>query len=281
MSRLLVGFDSAWTATNAGGLVAVIQRDSGVFEYIEPPKIADFPQAAAAIRGWQCATQPDQTLILIDQPTIVQNPSGQRPVENIVSAAVSRRYGGMQPSNTGRAGMFDGSAPIWPFLADFGGASPLEKLDSPTCVLECYPVLSIIARSWCLPDSLRATGRLPKYNPASRRRFKQDDWDYLCNRLAQDFARRGLEPLAEWMESITGCAPKKALQDRLDACICLLVAIALASGEPMLAVGEQVSGLIVAPYSAALGTELKERCESTQRDPAVWVRQFFFAPSFS
>jgi hypothetical protein len=59
-------------------------------------------------------------LILLDQPMIVTNSTGQRPVEKIVGSAVSLRYGGMQPANTSRAEMFGPAAPLWPFLSRFG-----------------------------------------------------------------------------------------------------------------------------------------------------------------
>ena len=64
---------------------------------------------------------PTSTIILLDQPTIVKNLTGQRPVENIVGSAISRRRGGMQPANTSKENMFGKDAPIWPFLTRFGG----------------------------------------------------------------------------------------------------------------------------------------------------------------
>jgi predicted RNase H-like nuclease len=107
---------------------------------------------------------PDSTLILLDQPTIVCNPQGQRPVEGIVSSAVSARLGGMQPASISRAEMFGLNAPVWPFLRRFGGpANPLSPAGA-TLVFETYPVLLLIALAWMLPDS-RMRGRLPKYNP--------------------------------------------------------------------------------------------------------------------
>ena len=72
---------------------------------------------------------PTATIVLLDQPTIVNNTTGQRPVENIVASAVSLRYGGMQPANTSKEEMFGTKAPMWKFLARFGGpADPLEPI---------------------------------------------------------------------------------------------------------------------------------------------------------
>jgi len=105
MTTLLIGFDSAWTASNAGALAAVVQNDDSSYTELGPPVIADFDRAAQLIQGWRQERKPDRVLILIDQPTIVPNATGQRPVENTVSSAISKRRGGMQPANTGRAGM--------------------------------------------------------------------------------------------------------------------------------------------------------------------------------
>ena len=129
MATLLVGFDSAWTRTNSGALVGALLLDDGTFHDLGPPRVVDYPQAQAAILKWQAERVPMSTIILLDQPTIVENPTGQRIVENIVGSTVSRRSGGMQPANTSRKEMFGRDAPIWPFLMRFGGpANPLEPV---------------------------------------------------------------------------------------------------------------------------------------------------------
>ena len=64
---------------------------------------------------------------------------------------------------------------VWAFLSQFGGAAdPLQPLTN-AAVFETYPVLSMIAFNWTLPD-VRVTGRLPKYNPARRKTFSISDW---------------------------------------------------------------------------------------------------------
>src|SRR6185295_8831374 len=129
MTTLLVGFDSAWTRTHRGALAGVLRLDDGSFRQLGPPQVADFPEAEVVILGWQAEHEPVATVILLDQPTIVGNEKGQRPVDNIVGSPVSLRYGGMQPANTGKANMFGTDAPVWPFLERFGGpADPLGPL---------------------------------------------------------------------------------------------------------------------------------------------------------
>lgn len=119
------------------------------------------------------------------------SPAGQRPVENLVGSPVSRRYGGMQPANTARREMFGQDAPVWPFLARFGGpANPLGPLTG-TSVIETYPVLAMIALGWTLRDS-RPTGRLPKYNPDRQKTFSISDWRHVCQLASSAFRERGL-----------------------------------------------------------------------------------------
>ena len=147
MTTLLVGFDSAWTPNNSGALVGVLHSDDGTFHDLGPPQIVDYPQAEGVILKWQAEQVPTATIVLLDQPTIVKNAAGQRPVENIVGSAVSLRYGGIQPANTSKEEMFGKEAPIWPFLTRFSGpADPLEPV-ADTRVFETYPVLAMIALS--------------------------------------------------------------------------------------------------------------------------------------
>jgi len=270
MTRLLVGFDSAWTAGNSGGLVGTVCQGVDGYEDLGNPVPANFQEAGRTIRKWQDKHGPSETIILIDQPTVVRNTAGQRPVKNLAASPVSLRYGGMQPANTARMGMFDANAPVWPFLQQFGGPTdPLSQAKG-TQVFETYPVLAIIALGWTLPDT-RPTGRLPKYNPA-RRTFSQEDWNHLCALTARQFSERGLENIAAWINSKSKPKPTKRDQDGLDACLCLLVAINFAEGKSCLMVGRHESGSIIVPYSSSLRDELVARCIKTTRDPDAWVK---------
>jgi predicted RNase H-like nuclease len=95
MSTLLVGFDSAWTPNNSGALVGVLRVADGGFHELGMPMVANYTYAERVVRDWQLEWKPTATVQLLDQPTIVKNVTGQRPVENIVCGAVSRRYGGI------------------------------------------------------------------------------------------------------------------------------------------------------------------------------------------
>jgi len=273
MTTLLVGFDSAWTPTNSGALVGVLRADDGAFQELGSPQVVNYCQAECTILEWQAQHKPASTIVMLDQPTIVKNAEGQRPVENLVGSPVSLRYGGMQPANTTRKDMFGKDAPVWRFLIRFGGpADPLEPMAG-TRVFETYPVLAMIALGWTLPDS-RPAGRLPKYNP-ERSTFSTSDWRHVCQLASAAFSERGLPGLVGWLNNAAGStAPRKSDQDGLDACVCLLAAMYLAELKECLMVGNLDTGYIVVPYGEGLRGELECRCKQTGRGPAEWVRRF-------
>ena len=273
MAILLVGFDSAWTPGKRGAIVAAIQGDDGSFLDLGDPQSADFHEAESAIRKWQYEQSPASTMILLDQPTIVSNSTGQRPVENIVGSCISLRRGGMQPANSARADMFGAGAPVWTFLAKFGGvADPLGLTSFEDVVLETYPVLAIIALGWLREDS-RIAGRLPKYNPARAKSFSLEDWQYLCGETSRAFRERSLFGVARWIDEVRDRErPRKADQDGLDACLCLLVALHIVERGDCLMVGNYQTGYILVPHCPDLQEELAARCIVTARSAPDWVR---------
>lgn len=204
----------------------------------------------------------------------MKNASGQRPVENLVGSAVSRRYGGMQPANTAKKEMFGQDAPVWRLLTRFGGpANPLGPLTR-TCVLETYPVLAMIALGWTLRDS-RPGGRLPKYNAERKKAFSISDWQRVCQLASSAFRERGVSGVARWLDDAKRSnAPRKSDQDGQDACVCLLVALYLVETRECLMVGNLDTGYIIVPYEKSLAEELQARCKQTRRAPSGWVRSF-------
>jgi predicted RNase H-like nuclease len=275
MTTLLVGFDSAWTRAKIGAIVGAVLHDDGTVTELGPPRGVQFDDATVIIREWQATRSVSSTLVLLDQPTIVVNEVGQRPVEHIVSPSVSRRRGGMQPANRGRADMFGPAAPIWEFLAAFGGAADPFGDAQCTRVLETYPVLAIIAVGWALQDEERPAGRLPKYNPERRKTFAIADWAHVCRTTSTKLAAEGAPELAAWAETAaTKVKPMKSDQDQLDACVCLVSALHLAKRRDCLFVGCCTTGYIVVPDSETLRMELEHRCVELGRESARWVRVF-------
>lgn len=274
MTILLVGFDSAWTTSKSGALVGVLQLDDGTFNELGLPRTVNYREAEDVILQWQAEHAPTVTIVLLDQPTIVKNVGGQRPVENLVGSPVSLRYGGMQPANTAKEEMFGSKAPVWPFLTRFGGpADPLKPVVD-TGVFETYPVLAMIALGWTLPDH-RVAGRLPKYNPTRKKTFSNSDWQDVCELTSIAFHERGLMGIVAWIDGAgRNTSPRKREQDGLDACLCLLVALYLAERKDCLLVGDLQTGYIVVPYGAGLRAELDVRCNQTGLAPSKWVRAF-------
>ena len=266
-SALLVGFDSAWTEGKRGAIVGVLRARHGGLTDLGAPELARFPEAAERIRAWQAEHRPDRTIIMLDQPTIVPNSSGQRPVENLVCSPIIRRKSAVQPANTGRLGMFDASAPVWWFLEEFGGAADPRAPLGTTVVFETYPALALIARGW-----LTEEGRLPKYNPGRRKAFRAQDWRSVCTRTAEECRRWGVPSVAAWLDNAAVTEkPRKPDQDMVDACICLLVALHFAGERDSLMVGDMASGYMVVPYEQRLRQDLEDRCLATKRNPSDWV----------
>jgi predicted RNase H-like nuclease len=271
-ATLLVGFDSAWTAINSGALVGVLHVDDGTLQGLGEPQIVDYRKAESVILKWQDEWEPTATIVPLDQPTIVKNAAGSRPVEKVVGSPVGLRYGGMQPANTSREEMFGKEAPVWRFLTRFGGAADPREPVAGTRVIETYPVLAMIALRWILPDS-RAAGRLPKYNPQRKKTFSILDWRHVCDKLLAAFGGRGLTGIVQWINHAAhNPSPRKCDQDGLDACLCLLVALYFAERKECLMVGDLQTGYIVVPHSPGLRTELDARCNLTGRVPSEWVR---------
>jgi predicted RNase H-like nuclease len=273
-TTLLVGFDSAWTPNNSGAIAGLVMQSAGTVLESGLPEIVSYSEAERLILDWQRQYTPDRTLILLDQPTIVINAAGQRPVEGIVSSLVSRRLGGMQPANQARLDMFGTAAPVWPFLKRFGGAADPLRLIGEDHVIETYPVLALIALGWLLPGR-GGCGTLPKYNPQRTKTFSWSDWKFVCESASRFFASHSAPGLAAWLtEAANNPGPRKSDQDRLDACLCLIVAMWLHHGRECLMAGNTASGYIVVPHEPSVLSELAARCQKTGLLPGEWTRVF-------
>jgi predicted RNase H-like nuclease len=121
--------------------------------------------------------------------------------------------------------MFDDAAPIWRFLAELGGTEDPEAARTAQDGLfyfEVFPALAVAS----IGNSF--FGRLagPRYNPARRKTFRMADWHCVCAAVANDARRIGCDALAEWCDDLGSIQrPVKADQDRMDAAICLLIAL--------------------------------------------------------
>ena len=116
MSEAFVGFDSAWSGKN-GGIAWASFRGSRLQDFGEP-KPANFEEAACIIETLRAEHR--YVLIALDQPTLVPNETGSRPVERVAASLVSTLKSGIQYANRGREKLFGAYAPIWEFLERLG-----------------------------------------------------------------------------------------------------------------------------------------------------------------
>lgn len=243
-----IGFDSAWTDNpRAPGAIAALSVLDGRSDEFQPPRLASFRQALDFIRSLQ--SQSGVTLVALDQPTIVPNGSRMRPVERTAASLVSWMGGGVQPANRGRRGMFCDASPIWRFLDELAADENPEDARTARSglhIIEVFPALA-------LPSlDLRFFGRLkaPRYNPSRRKTFRLDDWRMVAYAAERRFGELGLLGPAAWCrEASSLSSPRKADQDRLDAMLCLYIAIhwRLARRSASIVLGDIKNGYMVLP----------------------------------
>lgn len=251
MREAFIGFDSAWTDNrrNPGAICALI-LDDGQPPVFRPPSLVTFDQATEFVlrTSFGC----DYALIAIDQPTVVPNEQGMRPVERVVASLISRLKGGVQPARRSGLGasMFGDGAPIWSFLDRIGATQdPMAARDAVagTFVMEVFPALALPA----IIPAIWERGHGAKYNPKARL-FRPSDWPLVCLGVAAHASAIGRLEIARCAELLaTVAAPKKGDQDRLDALICLLIGLGWRHlpAEDGLLLGDLDGGYIVTPVS--------------------------------
>lgn len=221
---VVVGFDSAWTdSPKAPGAICAMGFDAEGVPAFTQPQLATFSQALEFINHARQAYS--LCLVALDQPTIVPNEAGCRPVDRIAGSLISFIGGGVQPANTSKRGMFCDSAPIWTFKHALGAREDPEASRSAQAglfLIEVFPALALPAFRESFAQRLGG----PKYNPARRRSFKIADWHAVALTVAETAHRLGVPKLADWARDLSEeRTPRKAEQDLLDSAICLLVGL--------------------------------------------------------
>lgn len=102
-STSIIGFDSAWTdQVKAPGAASIIRLvGDGPTEFV-PPRLSSFAQALSIIEAERLDY--DRCFIALDQPTIVPNAAGSRPVDKVAASLISWVGGGVQPANRSKMG---------------------------------------------------------------------------------------------------------------------------------------------------------------------------------
>ena len=259
-----VGFDSAWTDNRkAPGAIAAVSVEDGVVVGWHPPRLVSFDGALAFIGDVR--SRDGVTLVALDQPTVVANAAGMRPVERAAASLVSWLGGGVQPSNTGRVGMFCPAPSVWRFLAALGAVEDPEAARSAREGLFLVEVFPAVALASLHPDFF---GRLaaPRYNPARRRTFRPADWVRVSGAAAAEAEALGCAELAAWCTAAGALErPTKADQDMLDAALCTLVALRWRRRprDQSLLLGDLASGYMVMPASPAVRLRLTDAARRT------------------
>ncbi|MDH6650349.1 UNVERIFIED_ORG: putative RNase H-like nuclease [Rhizobium esperanzae] len=211
------------------------------------PKLVSFSEAAAVIGAER--SEVTKCLVALDQPTIVPNLSGSRPVDKVAAALISWVGGGVQPANQSKLGMFDNAAPIWRFKQAIGAIEDPEAAraaSSGLFLIEVFPALALVA----LESAYCQRYGAPKYNPANRKMFKLEHWHSVAETIRTFGSLRALEQLELWCSAVSAnLMPRKSDQDKIDAMICGLIGLnwLVAPREQSVMIGDLDNGYMIAP----------------------------------
>jgi predicted RNase H-like nuclease len=247
---VFVGFDSAWADNpRTLGAICSVVFDGDQFADVRHPESVRFLEALAHIDR---ARRPDlPMLVAIDQPTIVPNDKGMRPVDKVAATLISWIGGGVQPANRGKLAMFGPQAPIWAFMETLAATQDPESARAATQgvhLIEVFPALALASLD------PKFFGRLmgPRYNPARRRTFRRDDWRAVIVSAITEARRYRFHAMVAWLDDLHFWEhPNKMHQDRLDAALCLLIALRwrLGAREQSVTIGDLKNGYMVTPVS--------------------------------
>ncbi len=187
------------------------------------PRPASFAEALEIIQSERLEVE--KCLVALDQPTIVPNFTGSRPVDKVAGSIISWIGGGVQPANRSKLGMFDDAAPIWEFKRALRATEDPEQARAASeglFIIEVFPALALATIEQAFCKRLGA----PKYNPVNRKQFRLEDWRLVAEAIRNFGALSAINQLDQWCAAVTTLgAPKKADQDKVDAVICGLIGL--------------------------------------------------------
>jgi predicted RNase H-like nuclease len=196
---IYIGFDSAWMDNpKAPGAICAVGTQDGRPVRFYAPQLASFDQALYFIP--KTHSEDDITLVALDQPTVVPNLSGMRPVDRVAASLAGWLGGGVQPANRGRRGIFCDNAPVWRFLSALEAKENPEMARTATrglFVMEVFPALALASMD------VNFFGRLsaPKYNPNRKGTFRLHDWVRVAEAAARQANSFGCEDFVKWCRS--------------------------------------------------------------------------------
>jgi len=253
---VVIGFDAAWTdhPRKPGAICAALCRGGACVRF-EPPRLVSFAEGLSFIAAVEEPGIP--MLVALDQPTIVRNEKGCRPVDKVAGSLVSWSGGGVQPANRSKRGMFDNAAPIWRFVEGLSAAQDPEQARSATTgrhLIEVFPALALLGLEAAFYGRLQG----PRYNPERRKTFRLDHWRAALRVITAEADRLGCEAAVEWLPHLDVETVRKGHQDCLDALICLLVGLRwrLEPRERSVMLGCLELGYMVAPITPLMHERL-------------------------
>lgn len=265
-----VGFDSAW-GDRVPGAISWATYVEGRFEAFGPPELVHFDDAARIVE--ERRVDADYVLVALDQPALVPNRAGMRPVERVVASLISKLGGGVQPANRGKrasqkkTSLFGSGAPVWRFLDRLDvsqNPSAARAASNGLHLIEVFPALALPA----LDPGILKRRRAASYNPENTKSFSLDDWRLVATAVQRHAERLNLAPLSEWAGRFARLdSPQKHHQDRLDAAVCLVVALLWRQGsrDQMAVIGDR-RGYMVTPISPE-GRAILQRAAVKQKVP--------------
>jgi len=258
ITQIITGFDSAWTdkKNQPGAIASIIQYKNGECRWMEP-RLATFSQAKTII-----CTLSEQTpfhFVVIDQPLVVPNRSGSRPVDKIAASLISKLKGGVQPANRSKENMFGDNAPIWKLLRNIPHKQlpwqafkkdNINHQPAPLKIIaEVYPALALPG----LIPFFFTRGKCAKYNPANKKNFNIEDWVCICEFIDGFAVQNKIKGLSEWAQ-LTKCInfPTKSDQDRLDGAICAVIGYHwyLYGTKSNMVIGDVTTGYVITPVTS-------------------------------
>ncbi len=260
MREAIVGFDSAW-GDRVPGAAAWATVADGRFETFGPPRTVHFDCVAQIVAEHRINA--DYVLVAMDQPSLVPNEKGMRPVERVAASLVSGLGGGVQPANRRKALLFGAAAPVWRFLDRLGARQnpPIARTATDGLhLIEVFPALALPA----LCPGIRQRKRAAFYNPANQQSFLLSDYRLVVDAVRSHADELGFTALSDWAaRQAANNAPTKGDQDCLDAAICLLVALQWRRlpRHRMMLVGD-LRGYMVTPVSPETRTILMAAAKS-------------------
>jgi predicted RNase H-like nuclease len=258
-STVIFGFDSAWTdAPRAPGAICAVAFDGRGQVSFHEPRLVSFAEARAFINdvGKDFAV----SLVALDQPTVVPNIAGSRPVDKVAAALVSFVGGGVQPANRSKIGMFCDNAPIWSFLSSLNATEdPIQARTASAghFLIEVFPALALPS----LEDSFAQRLGAPTYNPQNRKKFRLDDWRAVARVIELSAEKIGGQQLADWARHMHDIdQPRKADQDKVDSALCALIGLFWRAGPATRStmLGDVESGYMITPISDATRSRLQQ-----------------------